>query len=128
MICGLGIDVTEVDRMARLLQRFGLRFAQKILTPEEVRLLPVSLGAPTAPATLAARFAAKEAAAKALGTGFSEGITLQNMEIHRLPSGQPCLHLRGAAAQRMAALGATRAHLSLTHGRDVAAAVVVLES
>ena len=76
---------------------------------------------------VAARFAAKEACAKALGTGFAGGVTLQNIEVRSLPSGAPTLVLTGRAKELAETMGATRLHLSLTHGRDVAAAVVVLE-
>lgn len=138
MIRGLGLDVVETDRIAHSLQRFGRRFLQKILSaPEEQALRERGLTCPEeassrpAPAlvsALAARFAAKEAAAKALGTGFARGIGMHDVEIHTLPSGQPELRLHGPAAARMAELGAVCAHVSLTHGRDTAAAVVILEA
>lgn len=123
MIVGLGLDVVELSRITRLLDRFGAAFTRKILSPAECDGLP-----PQAAAYVAARFAAKEAAVKALGTGFSQGIGLQHIEVQKLPSGQPLLLLSGPAAARCAALGATRIHLSLTHGRETAAAVVILEA
>jgi len=123
MIVGLGMDVVELDRIARSLDRFGERFLARVLTQRERAALP-RLAVPF----LAARFAAKEAAAKALGTGFRQGVTLASIEIRALPSGQPELVLHGAAKAIAARLGAARSHVSLTHGRDVAAAVVVLES
>jgi holo-[acyl-carrier protein] synthase len=76
---------------------------------------------------LAARFAAKEAASKALGTGFSAGVTLSSIEVEGGERGKPLLKLHGQAKIRADELGVTRYHVSLTHGRDVAAAVVVLE-
>jgi len=121
-IAGIGLDVVELSRISRCWDRFGSAFARRILTPEELRLLPRQ-----AVAYLASRFAAKEAAVKALGTGFSQGITFQQIEILSLATGQPFLTLHQAARSRFTFLGANRAHLSLTHGRDVAAAMVVLE-
>lgn len=122
-IIGLGLDVVELDRIRRIWDRFGQTFARRILTRNE------RLHLPSRPiAHLASRFAAKEAAVKALGTGFSQGITFQDLEIMPLDSGQPTLTLHGKALARAAALGAIRTHISLTHGRDTAAAVVVLES
>lgn len=149
------MDVVETDRIAHSLQRFGRRFVQKICTPEEVQTLvrrgllaaesaeesalaanpaaglhPAADAPPSAQLTsaVAARFAAKEAAVKALGTGFAHGIGMHDIEIFSLPTGQPEVRFSGPAAQRMAQLGAARAHISLTHSRDTAAAVVILEA
>lgn len=123
MIVGLGLDLVELARIERILERFGASFTDKILTPTERQGLPLQ-----AAAYVAARFAAKEAAVKALGTGFSQGIGMQHIEVQKEASGRPILVLHGPAAARCAALGATRLHLSLTHGRDTAAAVVILEA
>jgi holo-[acyl-carrier protein] synthase len=123
MIVGLGLDVVELERIRGAWERFGHRFAARVLTPAELEALPrhpVSF--------LAARFAAKEAASKALGTGIARGVGWHDMEVRRQDSGKPELLLHGAARRTAHALGATRAHVSLTHGRDVAAAVVVLET
>ncbi len=76
---------------------------------------------------MAARFAAKEAAVKALGTGFAAGVGPLDVEVVSLSSGKPELRLHGAAARRAGELGAAAAHISLTHERDAAAAVVILE-
>jgi holo-[acyl-carrier protein] synthase len=124
VIKGLGIDLVELDRVRRSLERFGERFAARVLTGEELASLP---GAKARVPYLAARFAAKEAAAKALGTGLSRGIGFHSFAVANLDSGAPALELRGAALSRMRELGASAAHLSLTHGRDAAAAVVILE-
>ena len=122
MIVGLGLDVAELDRIAAIWERHGRRFAARILTAAELACLP------RRPVPfLAARFAVKEAGAKALGTGFAEGVTYASLETVSLPTGQPVLRLRGVALARAVQLGVTDAHVSLTHGRDVAAAVVVLE-
>jgi holo-[acyl-carrier protein] synthase len=78
-------------------------------------------------AYVAARFAAKEAAAKALGTGFADGVTQTSIEVRNLPSGAPELLLHGKALEIAGAMGVERLHISLTHGRDIAAATVILE-
>ncbi len=126
MICGIGIDITEIERIEHVFQRHGMRFVKKILTHEEIEHLQ-KRGAIKAQA-LAARFAAKEAAAKALGTGFDHGITLKHMTLLNAPSGQPHLHFSGPAAIKMQELGANKIHVSITHGRDTASAVVILEN
>jgi len=126
MILGLGLDIVEVDRIRGAYARHGGRFSARILSPEEAALLPAS---PADPAPhLAARFAAKEAAVKALGTGFAEGIGFHDIHIGRDRRGKPFLEFTGKALDRAKTLGVTRVHLSLTHGRDAAAAVVVLEA
>ena len=122
MIAGLGIDVVEIDRIQHSLTRFGAHFLQRVLTEKERAALPA-----TPASYVAARFAAKEAAVKALGTGFAQGITLQDIEIVNGSMGEPYMSRRGAAQQRMQTLGATRIYVSLTHSRQTAAAVVILE-
>jgi holo-[acyl-carrier protein] synthase len=125
VIVSIGVDVTEIDRIARSLERFGRRFTDRVLTPLERSWLPASPRARAA--YVAGRFAGKEAALKALGTGMAEGIGLHAVEIRRQASGRPELVLLGRAAQRAGLLGARRFLVSLTHGRAHAAAVVVLE-
>lgn len=123
MIVGLGMDIVEIDRIEAALERFGERFMRRILTPAERDILrgdPVRF--------LAVRFAAKEAASKALGTGIARGVGFQGLEVLRDALGKPELFLHQGAAERGRALGATRTLVSLTHGRDTAAAVVVLEA
>ena len=122
MIIGIGLDLVEIPRIRRLYESHGLRFARRILHELEMKELP---GNPAS--FLAARFAAKEAAVKALGTGFSQGIWFQDFCVRRLEGGQPELLFFGAALARFEALGGTRCRLSLTHSRDNAAAVVILE-
>ncbi len=126
MIIGLGLDVCEVDRIEAAMERHGDRFLRKVLTPFEYEGLPDG-HAKTRLAYVAARFAAKEAASKALGTGFRRGVSLQTAEIRPLPSGKPELAFLGPALALAQEMGVTAAHVSLTHGRDVASAVVVLE-
>lgn len=123
MILGMGLDVAELSRIRDSLSRFGQRFVARILTPAEASGLPQA----RPEAYLAARFAAKEACAKALGTGFAEGVTLHMIEVRSLPSGAPSLSLTGRARELAEAMGVSRLHLSLTHGQEVAAAVVILE-
>lgn len=126
MILGLGIDVVEVSRITRSWETFGLRFARKILHPDEVaRLEEMSVGKEQ---FLASRFAAKEAAVKALGTGFSEGVTPPDIAVATLPGGAPEIRFYAKALERFRLLGANRVHISLTHGKETVAAVVILET
>ena len=123
MILGLGLDIVELSRMQRSWERFGERLAARILHPEELTVMH------TKPAAqfLASRFAAKEAAVKALGTGFAEGIAFTDIAVYSLPSGQPYLRLYGNAHTRMEMMEANRIHLSLTHSKETVAAVVIIE-
>lgn len=123
MIVGLGIDIAELSRIARAWDRFGSRFGARILSPFEMERLPLN---PVA--YLASRFAAKEAAAKALGTGFTQGITFQDMDIRSNALGKPELLLHDQALARAHHLGARRIELSISHSRENAVAVVILES
>lgn len=123
MILGLGLDVAEIGRIRESLTRFGARFTARVLTEAETASMPEAGAAQY----VAARFAAKEACAKALGTGFAQGVTMHMIEVRSLPSGAPALRLSGRAQALAESMGATRLHLSLTHGRDTAAAVVILE-
>ena len=125
MNIGIGIDVIQNDRIANSLKRFGNRFLGRIYTEAETEYCSACARPEI---HFAARFAAKEAAFKALGTGWSGGVRWKDVEVHRLPSGQPELRLHGVAAERAATLGATRFHVSLTHDHAVSAAVVILES
>lgn len=123
MIVGIGIDMVEIARMERLHSRFGERFARHILTRAEMAAVPKN-----AAPYLAARFAAKEALVKALGTGFALGITPEQIEILPDSLGKPKLTLSGEARRRADLLGAADCHISLTHERLMALAVVILES
>jgi holo-[acyl-carrier protein] synthase len=124
MIVGLGLDLVEVSRVDAALSRFGLRFLEKFLNEAELRAAPERNIA----AYAAARFAAKEAGVKALGTGFAGGVTPHDLEVRRADGGRPELFFHGRAAARCAQLGAARAHLTLSHTKNTAAAVVILES
>ncbi len=125
MILGLGLDVVEKSRIARVWERYGPRFADRILHPDEVARLESLNGSEVQ--FLASRFAAKEAAVKALGTGFSRGILPVHIAIATLPDGRPQLRLYAEAQKRMQELRADRVHISLTHGRETVAAIVILE-
>jgi holo-[acyl-carrier protein] synthase len=125
MITGIGIDVIQNDRIHDSVQRFGDRFLNRIYTEGEIEYCK-KCNQPEI--HYAARFAAKEAAFKALGTGWAAGVKWKDVEIERLPSGKPELHLHGEALARATAAGAKRFHVSLTHDQLVSCAVVVLEA
>ena len=125
MIVGTGIDVAEVDRVAASLARFGRRFTERVFTAEEIRYCESKANKAE---RYAARFAAKEAGMKAIGTGWNRGVRWQDVEVQRLPGGRPTVVFHGRAGEFFARLGATRTHLSLTHTKGMALAVVVLES
>ena len=123
MILGLGLDLIERDRVARLMRRYGERFLARILTPAELGSMH---GTPDG--YVASRIACKEAAFKALGTGCAKGVTWKQIEIRTDSAGAPSIHFRGVARRRIVERGATDAWVSLTHAREHAAAVVVLEA
>lgn len=125
MIVGTGVDITEVARIAAALERFGSRFLERIFTPGEIRYCT---GKPNAAERLAARFAAKEAGMKAIGTGLRHGISWQDLEVVREPGGRPVLRYSGKAAEFAQRLGCSRVQLSLTHTAEQALAFVILES
>ena len=124
MIVGLGIDLAELARIRAAHARFGRRFLEKFLAPGEL----ATLAPEPRPSFLAGRFAAKEAAAKALGTGFSQGVSPCQIEVVPQPTGATELLFHGAAATRATRLGMRTAHLSISHERSHAVAVVVLEA
>jgi holo-[acyl-carrier protein] synthase len=124
MIVGTGVDITEVSRIRAAIERFGERFLRRVFTPEEARYC---MGKPNAAERLAARFAAKEAGMKAIGTGLRHGITWHDFEVVRLPGQRPNLKFRGKAAEFATRLGCKRTHLSLSHTAEQAIAHVILE-
>ena len=124
MIVGSGIDLVEVHRIQKSVDRYGARFLNKIYTSTEQAYC---LRKRNAAESLAARFAAKEAGAKALGTGISRGVTWLEIEVVREPGRRPTLRFHGRAAEMARSLKAQRAALSITHTRDTAMASVILE-
>jgi holo-[acyl-carrier protein] synthase len=125
MVLGVGTDLIEIERVQASIDRFGERFLARLFTPGEIAYCQHKRKNSTE--SFAARFAAKEAGAKALGTGISRGISWQELEVRRQPGERPTLHLSGRAAERAAAMGVRRVQLSLTHSRELAMAVVVVE-
>lgn len=124
MVLAIGIDVVEIDRIERAVERLGDRFLDRIFTPAERAYCDARAARFV---HYAGRFAAKEAAMKALGTGWAEGVAWREVEI--LPSGvgAPQLTLTGEARARFDAMGATRALVSISHTHTVAVAQVVYE-
>jgi len=112
----LGIDIVKVDRIAAAITRFGQRFADRVLTPREQRYVRQR------PETFAGRWAAKEAVSKVLGLGV-RGVGWRDIEVERLPTGQPNIILHGRAAQRADQLGMGRVAVSISHESDFAVAV-----
>ena len=125
MVLGLGTDLMETRRVQESIDRYGDRFLERIFTPEEIAYCQRKRK--NAAESFAARFAAKEAGAKALGTGISRGVGWKEFEVRRETSGRPTLHLSGRAAELAEAMGVRRIQLSLTHSRELALAVVVAE-
>jgi holo-[acyl-carrier protein] synthase len=121
-IIGTGIDATEIRRIADSIDRWGDRFVRRVFTEGEIAYCRRRRDAAS---SFAARFAAKEAAMKALGTGHSRGVFWTGIEVVRR-HGPPQLHFHGGAAARMAHLGATGALLTLTHSQELAIAHVLL--
>ena len=124
MIVGVGIDLAEIERIRKAWERFGDRFLNRVLTTAEKRALA---SRPDPAPLLAALWAAKEAASKALGTGFRQGVHPRCIEVIHLPSGKPELGFREQGLEVAARLGVSSCHVSLTHERGMAAAVVILE-
>ena len=125
MIVGTGIDIAEVPRIAASIERFGNRFLQRIFTEGEIRYCESKANRVE---RYAARFAAKEAAMKAIGTGWSHGVAWRDIEVCREPGGRPTLTFHGEAAEFAAKLGVSHVALSLTHTAEHAIAQVILES
>jgi len=127
MIVGIGIDLVEIARLEGVLARRGERFRSRVFTDGEISYC--ERGARAAKfASYAARFAAKEAVMKALGTGWSDGVGWKDVEVVCGLSGAPSIQLHGRALERMREIGASRVHVSLSHSGDLAVAQAVLES
>ncbi|MBL0155732.1 MAG: holo-[acyl-carrier-protein] synthase [Bryobacterales bacterium] len=124
MILGTGIDLCEVDRIKSAIERYGDKFVQRIYTPKEIAYVQRKANKYE---RYAARFAAKEAGMKAIGTGWRGGITWQDFEVTNLASGRPTIAFHGAAARYAERMGVKRAHLSLTHTAQYGQAFLILE-
>jgi len=125
MIVGTGIDIAEVPRIRQSIERFGDRFLQRIFTPGEIRYCESKANRFE---RYAARFAAKEAAMKALGTGWNHGVRWRDCEVTRMPGGRPTLTFHGKASEFAAKLGSRNVALSISHTTEQAIAQVILES
>jgi holo-[acyl-carrier protein] synthase len=125
MIVGTGVDIAEVPRIAQAIARYGERFLNRIYTAGEIRYCESKANRVE---RYAARFAAKEAAMKALGTGWNHGVRWRDCEVTRQPGGRPTIKFHGKAAEFAAKLGAVNIALSLTHTAEQAFAQVILES
>jgi holo-[acyl-carrier protein] synthase len=124
MLVGTGIDLIEVPRIAQSIERYGERFLSRIFTDEEIAYCRARAASAE---SFAARFAAKEAGAKALGTGIQHGVSWKELEVRRAPGQRPTLHLTGRARAIAGQLGVRHVSLSLTHTATLAMASVHLE-
>jgi holo-[acyl-carrier protein] synthase len=124
MIVGTGIDIAEVPRIRETIARFGKRFVERVFTEGEIRYCESKANREE---RYAARFAAKEAGMKALGTGWNFGVRWRDIEVARKPGSRPTLVFHGKAAEFAARLGTKNVALSLTHTAVQAMAFVILE-
>jgi holo-[acyl-carrier protein] synthase len=125
MIIGTGVDIAEVPRIRESIERFGDRFLQRIFTTGEIRYCERKANRYE---RYAARFAAKEAGMKALGTGWSRGVRWRDIEVVRPPGQRPTIQFHGEAAAIAAKLGTKNIALSITHTSEQALAHVILEN
>jgi holo-[acyl-carrier protein] synthase len=124
MICGIGIDLVENDRLARIIARWGSKFLQRVFSEGEIRYCEKHVQAEV---NYGARFAAKESFLKALGMGLGMGVKLKEIEVIHNEKGKPELFLWGAAKAQIEKRSIEKIHLSLTHTRKYATAIVLLE-
>jgi holo-[acyl-carrier protein] synthase len=125
MIVGTGIDIAEVPRIADAIQRHGERFLHRVFTEGEIAYCDSKANRIE---RYAARFAAKEAGMKALGTGWNHGVRWRDVEVCRMPGGRPTIAFHGKAAEFAAKLGTRNVALSLSHTAEQAIAQVILEN
>ena len=123
MIAGIGVDIVDVSRVAKLLERHGERFLRRVFTDAEAAY---AKGSGNPAERLAGRFAVKEAVMKALGTGKSQGILWRDVETVRGPMGKPVVHLHGQAVRWLRYRGGNQVHVSITHDGGKAMAFVIL--
>src|SRR5213595_3998733 len=124
MIVGSGIDIAEVPRIAQAIARFGERFLRRVFTDGEIRYCDSKANRIE---RYAARFAAKEASMKALGTGWNHGVRWRDIEVHRQPGKRPTIRFHGKAAEFAGRLRASNVALSISHTPEQAIASVILE-
>lgn len=124
MILSLGSDVCEIARIERNIERFGERFLRRCFTPREITYCN---GCDNRAGMFASRFAAKEAASKALGTGMRDGVGWQCFEIESAANGKPTLRILGRGAEIASQIGVRNVHLSISHDAGIAFAVVIFE-
>lgn len=124
MILGTGVDLAEVPRIRAAIERHGGRFIERIYTSPEIAYVERKANRFE---RYAARFAAKEAGMKAIGTGWKRGVTWRDFEVVNLPSGRPTLRLHGVASEIAQQLGVRQISLSLTHTAELGMAHVILE-
>jgi holo-[acyl-carrier protein] synthase len=125
LIVGLGVDIAEVERIKGAIERHGKTFLQRVYTPQEIAYCE---GFKNKFERYAGRFAAKEAAMKALGTGWRRGVRWVDLEVMREKSGRPTMHLGGEAGKIAKQLGVKHIALSITHTDEQALAQVIFES
>lgn len=123
-VIGIGTDITEIDRISQMVERHARSFLDRVFTPNEQRYCGSGAAACE---RYAARWAAKEAVLKALGTGWSVGIAWTDVEVVKLPSGAVSVALAGGAARRAEELGVTEVLLSVSHGKNHAVAFAVAQ-
>ena len=124
MIVGTGVDLAEVPRVRKAIERFGKRFIERVFTPREIAYVESKANRYE---RYAGRFAAKEAGMKALGTGWKRGVRWVDFEVANLPTGKPTLRLHGQAAVIAERIGVKSVSLSLTHTAALGMAHVILE-
>jgi holo-[acyl-carrier protein] synthase len=125
MIVGLGVDIAEVDRIEAAIRRHGRPFLERLFAPEEIAYCERHRNKME---RFAGRFAAKEAAMKALGTGWRRGVRWRDIEVSNIPGGKPILRLHGIAREFANSLGVNNISLSITHSGNLALAQVIFES
>lgn len=123
-ILGVGVDLVEIERIAQLRQKHADRLCTMVFLPEEMEYC---LKKSNPDESLAARFAAKEAVMKALGTGWSEGVHFMGIEVTNESGGKPGIRLHGRTKEMANQLGAGTIHISLSHSRDMAIAQAIIE-
>jgi holo-[acyl-carrier protein] synthase len=124
MIYGIGIDLVENDRMEKIIQKWGAKFLSRVFSKREIEYCGRHAQASM---HYGARFAAKESFLKAIGTGLGGGVKLQDIEVVNKESGKPQLFLSGGARGFLVNAGIEKIHLSITHTRNYASAIVLLE-